>query len=350
MSHAGHHHPQRSRTDGLRAVRRVFVITLLLNVAVAAAKAGYGYFSGSIALGTDAIHAVLDGSSNVLALFSLHWARIPADDRHPYGRHKIEILAAVGIGVLIVIGLAEFASAAVRELLGNVPPPRIGWAGFVVVAATMVTNFFITRYEERRGHDLGSALLCADAQHTRSDLYASTAVLLSFVGVRLGWPAADALGAIAVVVLVGRAAWLVFRDNIPTLIDAAVLDPGRVARVAERDEAVRNVTRVRSRGVRNAVQLELKIDVAPDMKVADAHSLSERIEEALRDEFPELADVSIRCVPADGAAPPEGRGPEGRGDEGRTAEASHDHRDDDRQDGHRHGGRPRGPAGRRDDE
>jgi len=305
MSH-GHHHgaPAASRAQAAQAVRRVFVITLLLNVAVAAAKAGYGYFSGSIALGTDAIHAVLDGSSNVLALFSLHWARIPADDRHPYGRHKIEILAAVGIGVLIVIGLAEFAGAAVRELLGHVSPPRVGWGGFAVVAATMVTNFFITRYEERRGHDLGSALLCADAQHTRSDVYASMAVLLSFVGVRLGWPAADALGAIAVVVLVGRAAWLVFRDNVPTLIDAAVLDPGRVARLAEQDQAVKNVARVRSRGVRNAVQLDLRIDVDPNMKVSEAHHLSGRIEEALRGEFPELADVSIHCTPAASDAAP----------------------------------------------
>jgi len=310
MSHAGHHHAPyalRAQTAG-QAVRRVFVITLFLNIAVAAAKAGYGYFSGSIALGTDAIHAVLDGSSNVLALFSLYWARIPADARHPYGRHKIEILAALGIGVLIVIGLAEFTGAAVRELLGGGVPPRIGWGGFAVVAATMVTNFFVTRYEERRGHDLGSALLCADAQHTRSDLYASIAVLLSFVGVRLGWRSADAFGAIAVVVLVGRAAWLVFRENVPTLIDAAVLDPERVTRLAAQHQAVKDVTRVRSRGVRNAVQLDLRIKVDPDMSVSDAQQLTERIEGALRSEFPELADVSIHCAPA-ASAPVESHPP-----------------------------------------
>ena len=314
MSHAGHQHAKPASPasgGGARAVRKVFVITLLLNVAVAAAKAGYGYFSGSIALGTDAIHAVLDGSSNVLALLSLQWASRPADDRHPYGRHKVEILAALGIGVLIVIGLAEFAGAAVRELLGNGTPPRVGWGGFAVVACTMVINFFITRYEERRGHDLGSALLCADAQHTRSDLYASIAVLLSFVGVRLGWRSADAVGAMAVVVLVGRAAWMVFRDNVPTLIDAAVLDPGRVARLAGLDQAVRNVTRVRSRGVRNAVQLDLRVNVDPDMKVSDAYQLSRRIEEALRGEFPDLADVTVHCMPEGGA----------HSDEGSTTEA-----------------------------
>ncbi|HSS40274.1 MAG TPA: cation transporter, partial [Polyangia bacterium] len=94
-------------------VRRVFWITLSLNTIVAATKAAYGYVSGSLTLGADSLHAILDASSNVLALFSLGWAAVPADDRHPYGRQKIEILAALGIGVLIVAGLVEFAGAAI---------------------------------------------------------------------------------------------------------------------------------------------------------------------------------------------------------------------------------------------
>ena len=114
----------------------------------------------------------------------------------------------------------------------------------------MVINFFVTRYEDQRGHALGSPLLCADAQHTRSDLYASVAVVLSFIGVRLGLHWADPLGAMFVVFMVGRAAWIVFRDNVPTLIDAAVLDPKRVAQLAGAvSEACDvDVGRVRSRG------------------------------------------------------------------------------------------------------
>ncbi|HEY8925828.1 MAG TPA: cation diffusion facilitator family transporter [Polyangia bacterium] len=280
------------------AVRRVFVITLILNVAVASAKGGYGLLTGSIAVGSDAIHAVLDASSNVLALVSLRLARAPADDRHPYGRQKIEILAAVGIGVLIVFGLFELCEAAIRSLLGRTAAPRIGWGGFAVVAATMVTNFFIARYEERRGHALHSPLLCADAQHTRSDLYASIAVLLSFVGVRLGWSFADPLGAVCVIGLVGRAAWLVFRDNIPTLLDSAVLDPGRVAALTGQAAQVKQVTRVRSRGLRNAVHLDVRIDVDPGMSVSDAHELTQEIERTLRAEFPSLSDVTIHAAPS----------------------------------------------------
>jgi len=265
---------------------------------VAAAKGGYGVLTGSIAVGSDAIHAVLDASSNVLALVSLRLARAPADDRHPYGRQKIEILAAVGIGVLIVFGLFELCEAAIRSVLGKSAAPHIGWGGFVVVTATMVTNFFIARYEERRGHALHSALLCADAQHTRSDVYASIAVLLSFVGVRLGWRFADPVGAVCVIGLVGRAAWLVFRDNVPTLIDSAVLDPARVAALTGQAAQVKQVTRVRSRGLRSSVHLELRIDVDPTMSVSDAHELTQEIERTLRAEFPGLSDVTIHAAPA----------------------------------------------------
>ena len=325
MSGSGYLHAPVTGKEAARAIRRVFIITLFLNLAVAGAKAGYGYMSGSIALGTDAVHAFLDASSNVLALMSLHWSQAPADDQHPYGHSKIEILAALGIGVLIVIGLFELSAAAIHSLLGDHPPPRIGWGGFAVVAATMAVNFFITRYEDRQGHDLGSSLLCADAQHTRSDLYASTAVLLSFVGIRLGWRWADPIGAICVVAMVGRAAWVVFRDNIPTLIDAAVLDPERVAVLARGVAGVHAVTRVRSRGLRNAVHLDLRIVVDPSTSILHAHQLAETIERDLRAAFPELSDVAIHAGPAPvGGDVDEGAGDEGAGDEGAGDEGAGD--------------------------
>lgn len=298
MAKHDHSHAPLEGAQTARAVRKVFIITLGLNLIVTLAKAGYGYFSGSLALGTDAIHAGLDGASNILALLSLYWSHAPADDRHPYGRRKIEILAALGIGVLIVIGLFEMSAAAVRSLLGDRQPPAIGWWGFAIVAGTMVVNFFITRYEERQGHALGSSLLCADAQHTRSDLYASIAVGLSFLGVRLGLRWADPVGALFVIFMVGRAAWTVFRDNVPTLIDAAVLDPHLVADLATGVTGDHKVDRVRTRGMRNAVQMDLHVAVDPSMSVHEAHQLAKKIEATLRRAYPQLSDVVIHTKPS----------------------------------------------------
>jgi cation diffusion facilitator family transporter len=287
-----------SAAERRRRVSRVFWLTLGLNAIVALSKAGYGLFSGSLTLGTDSLHSVLDASSNVLALLGLRWSAAPADARHPYGRRKVEILAALGIGALIVIGLFEFGEAAVRALLEGRHGPRVGLGGFAVVLGTMVINFFVTRYEHRKGHELGSELLHADARHTQSDLYASAAVIASFAAVRAGLSWADGVATLMLVGLIGHAAWEVFRDNVPILLDAARLDPAGVAELARTVAGVSDVHRVRSRGMRTAVELDLHLEVAANMPVSEAHALARKIEREVKVKFPEVSDVVIHIEPA----------------------------------------------------
>jgi cation diffusion facilitator family transporter len=287
----------RAAEERRNKVRRVFWLTLGLNSLVAISKALYSYVSGSLTLGADSLHAVLDASSNVLALFSLGWAATPADSRHPYGRQKIEILAALGIGVLIVVGLLEFAEAAIRGLHAGRAAPHVGIAGFIIVLATMGISLFVARYEHHQGHELHSELLHADAHHATSDVYASGAVVASFIGVRMGIGWADGAATLLLVVLIGHAAWKVFRDNIPILIDAARIDPAGVAELARSVTGVSDVHRVRSRGMRRAVELDLHLEVAPDMSVVDAHKLAQQIEREVKVKFPEVSDVIIHVEP-----------------------------------------------------
>ena len=288
---------QRLADERRAAVRRVFLLTLGLNAVVAVAKAAYGYMSGSLTLGTDSLHSMLDASSNVLALFGLRWAAVPADARHPYGRQKIEILAALGIGVLIVVGLFEFGAAAIHSLIDRHPAPHVGFGGFAIVLATMVINLWVARYERRKAEELGSALLRADARHTQSDLYASVAVVASFVAARAGIGWADGVATLLLVLLIGHAAWEVFHENVPVLIDAAMLDPHSVVALADPIARGGSVHRVRSRGVRGAVELDLHLEVAPEMSVSDAHELARAITVELKVKFPEVSDVIIHIEP-----------------------------------------------------
>jgi divalent metal cation (Fe/Co/Zn/Cd) transporter len=49
--------------------------------------------------------------------------------------------------------------------------------------------------------------------------------------------------------------------------------------------------------VRGAVELDLHLEVAPEMTVVEAHALARRIEVELRVKFPELSDVVIHIEP-----------------------------------------------------
>jgi cation diffusion facilitator family transporter len=279
------------------AVRRVFWITLVLNFAVALAKGIYSGISGSVTLQADAFHSVLDGSANVLALVGMHLSTKPASAAHPYGRRKIELLAAVGIGVLIAVSLLEVAGAAWHSLVGRHAPPDIGWVGFVVVLASMAVNLVVSRYEAAKGRALQSPLLAADAHHTQSDLYASGAVLLSFIGAQRGLWWVDGVCGFLVVLMVGRVAWAVLRENVPSLLDVAVLDPTVVREIGGAVEGVRGIHRVRSRGASWAVELDLHIQVAADMKVEDAHIIANRVDAELRARLPNLSDVVVHIEP-----------------------------------------------------
>jgi divalent metal cation (Fe/Co/Zn/Cd) transporter len=57
--------------DNRTEVRKVLIITLLLNVFVMGLKALVGYWTGSLSLMADALHSVTDSANNVLGLVAI---------------------------------------------------------------------------------------------------------------------------------------------------------------------------------------------------------------------------------------------------------------------------------------
>src|SRR4026208_211512 len=86
-----------------RAVRRVLLAVLALNLVVFAAKAAYGLWSGSLAISSDAMHSLADARANATGLTALHCAGAPPDDQPPDGHRKLEMVGAAAIGVTVAV-------------------------------------------------------------------------------------------------------------------------------------------------------------------------------------------------------------------------------------------------------
>ncbi|HKA88433.1 MAG TPA: cation diffusion facilitator family transporter [Haliangiales bacterium] len=278
-------------------VQRVIVQILTLNVAVAAAKAAYGWFSGSLSVASDAIHSTLDAAANVIGIVFLRMAKAPPDREHPYGHHKIETLAAAFIGLLIAGGAVRFAVSAVEALARGREPPVAGAGGFAVMLGTLAVNIAVTRYEHRRGRELGSAFLVADAAHTLSDVFVTVGVIGALVASRLGVGAADPLVALAVIAVIAHTAWRIVTANLSVLLDRAVVDPERIRAAAMAVEGVAGCHRVRSRGVEGALLIDCHIQVDGALPLRDAHALSHRVEASIRGALAGVADVTIHIEP-----------------------------------------------------
>ncbi len=284
------------RASRARNIRAVLLQVLALNLLVAAAKLVYGLLTGAISMVADGIHSVMDSSSNVVGLVGTAIAARPPDPGHPYGHRKFEVIAALGITFLLFLACYEILTGSVGRLMGS-KPPTVTPASYAIMIATILINTFVTIYEQRRGRALGSPILVADSLHTRSDIYASMAVLVGLGGVTLGWPMFDPLAAIVVVGLIARAGYRIVASCLDVLADASVYSPEEIAAAAMLVPGVIDCHDVRTRGMPDHVHLDFHLTVASHTPTSESHAIAHRVIETIQRRFPGIQDVTPHVEP-----------------------------------------------------
>jgi len=285
--------------DNVRAVRRVVLLILALNALVAGAKGAYGWWSGSLAVASDALHSLLDAAGNVIGALVLRAAASPPDEGHPYGHRKIEIVAAALIGILIAGGSLRFGWSAVQALMAGHPAPEVTSLGFGVVGGTLIVNVFVAVWEAKKGRELGSPFLVADAMHTASDVIVTLGVIASLIASRAGVRWADAAAALGVLAVVVHVAWRILSSNLGVLLDRVALDADRIRAEVLSVPGVMSCHRIRSRGLEGSVAVDLHLQVDGSMPLRAAHAISHEVEDRLKQKFPGFADVTIHVEPED---------------------------------------------------
>jgi cation diffusion facilitator family transporter len=277
-------------------VARVLTRVLVLNLAVAAAKLALGYTTGAVSIVSDGFHSLTDSASNIIGLVGLRAARKPPDADHPYGHRKFETLAAGAIFIFLVFAVMEIGRAAVKRL-ASPAPPEISWISFAVMTATLLVNLWVVRYEGGRGRALGSELLLADAVHTRSDVFATSGVLVSLVAVALGYPLLDPIGGVAIAILIARTSYEIARDTSGILSDRVVIGEDDIRDEVMRVPEVLGCHHIRTRGSLDYVFLDLHVWFSADMPLRQAHALSHAVKDRLMTRFPQIADAIIHIEP-----------------------------------------------------
>lgn len=136
--------------DRYAAMRRVLLIALGVNLAVAVLEGGVGFVSGSVALQADGLHALLHVLGNVIGLAGVFLAARPPDASHPYGYERYEPLAALGTVALMLLAVREILVDALARFSGDAAP-TITPLSFGAVAIAIAAAVGLGRWEMRRG-------------------------------------------------------------------------------------------------------------------------------------------------------------------------------------------------------
>ena len=190
------------------------------------------------------------------------------------------------------------AQAGARLLESRVVAPQITWISFAVAAVSIVSGLALSLYEGRRGRELGSSVLNADAAHTSSDVFGSVAVLAGLAATRFFHPIADAVVALGLGFYIVRVGYRILMGGLGVIADRAVLDPVHVQRVAKEFPGVQGTANIRTRGEESHTFLDMILLVDPKLTVAEAHDIVDRVEARLAQVFPGLRDMVIHVEPA----------------------------------------------------
>jgi cation diffusion facilitator family transporter len=280
---------------------------LAFSILQAVWKTGTGLAAGSLAVLGAAIDSGLDLLTTLVALILARVASRGPDDRHPYGHAKFETLGALAMVAFLSVSVFELLHGAVRRLAAGGTGSEVATGfGIAVMSVSLVVGWAGAAYERRRGEELRSDLLLADAAHLRADVNVTLAVIAGLVATRLGLPNGDAWTTLLVCVLIARTGWEIVAGAIPVLVDERAADPEEISRMARETDGVHAVYDVRSRGRGDDVFAELTIAVRGGMDVARAHEIADAVEHAVAQRLGARAVVvHVEPVrPGDGAETP----------------------------------------------
>ena len=277
-------------------VRKVLLVTLILNSVVALAKIFYGYVTNSLGMTSDGFHSLFDGVSNVIGLLGIWIASHPPDEDHPYGHKKYETVFTIIIAIMIFATCFQILRKVYFSFIEDHTPIVTG-TSFFIMAVTMGVNVFVMRYEARRGKELGSDFLIADALHTKTDILASGAVITGLILVRFGINRADTVVGIIITFFIARIGYKILRDASSVLVDTVCIDTSAVEHVVNGIEGVRGCHSIRTRGQVKAVYLDLHVLVDRKLTTEESHRIADRVENKIKDEFPSVIDIIIHIEP-----------------------------------------------------
>jgi len=286
---------------------RVTTLGAALNLLLVMAKLAVGILGNSRALVADAAHSMSDLISDLVVVWGLIAGSRPSDDSHHYGHDKLELLAEMILGgILIAAGLGIAMNSLKVVLIGGIRPPSL--IVLPVALASAVSKEYLYRITMVTARRTGRPSLVANAWHHRSDALTSVGAFLGsgLAVVRPAMAFADAIVGALVSVVVIRVGVGIGWEAAARLVDTA---PGRdymrrMERMILEVQRTRSVRDLKMRYVGRRIAVEVHLGLDPEMPVRESHDVAREVKNTIMERDSRVFDVLVHVEPEEGTGGP----------------------------------------------
>ena len=289
-----------------KIVARLTAVGVIGNILLVAFKLYAGIAGHSGAMVSDAVHSLSDVFATFIAFIGVRLAQKGPDRDHPYGHDRLECLASTALGVILLAtglgigwgGLQKIVAGHYEDLA---VPGGIALAAAVVSIVVKEGMFWYTRHYARK---LNSSAFMADAWHHRSDALSSVGSLIGIGGAMLGVPVLEPVACVAICLCILKVAYDILKDAADKMLDTACGDSYEksLGDFIRAQDGVVSLDALRTRKFGSKVYIDAEISVDGSMTLSDAHSIAERVHNAVERKYPDIKHIMIHENPAAASA------------------------------------------------
>ncbi|WP_028548417.1 cation diffusion facilitator family transporter [Paenibacillus sp. UNC451MF] len=279
-------------------------ISLVSNVALTMIKIIVGLLTNSQVLLADGIHNAGDVIATAASLTSMNISKRPADEDHPYGHGKAEVLSSAFVSIILAIAALYIAYEAVMAFFEE--PRKASYIALIAALVSLIWKQVLYAYTIRIGKRVNSKGLMATAYDHLADVYASIAAVagigLALIGERFGLhylAYGDPLAGIIVSILVMKLAYHMGQESFDVLMEKAVdhaqLD--EYASLIRSVPEVKRIDRIRAREHGHYVLVDVRLSIPGQMTIQEGHDISRKIKQTIMDKHPNVDEVLIHINP-----------------------------------------------------
>lgn len=291
-----------TKPDETAVIRKLSLVGIIGNVFLSAFKFIAGIMGNSSAMVSDAVHSLSDVFATFIAFLGVRFGRREADASHPYGHERIESLAAIVLGlILLVTGVGIGWVGLEKILAGNYEslpiPGMIALVAAIVSIAVKEGMFWYTRHWARV---IRSSAFEADAWHHRSDAMSSIGALVGVGGSMLGYPVLDPIASVVICLFILKQGISIIYDALKKMLDTSCGEQfeEEVRQLVDAENQVEHIDMLRTRMFGGKVYIDMEIAIDGSMQLTDAHAIAERVHDDIEHAFPEVKHVMIHVNPA----------------------------------------------------
>lgn len=279
-------------------------ISLMSNIVLTVLKLIVGFVFKSPVLLADGFHNAGDVVASAAALTSMRISKRPADEDHPYGHGKAEVIGSSIVAIILGLASIYIAFEAVMALFEH--PATASKIALLTAILSLVWKYVLYIYTMRVGKEENSKGLIATAYDHLADVYASLAAVvgigLALIGDAFALPLlayGDPIAGIVVSVLVFRIAAEIGKESVDILMEKSVSDE----RLAAFEELIRlmpevkRIDRLRAREHGHYVLVDIRIGVSGELTIQEGHIISSRLRNLIMENNEDVDEVLIHLNP-----------------------------------------------------